>query len=110
MKPDPIPGIEDMYVPPAPGSLMRCAVLKKPGKFRLSRRDCELYSVEIMNPGAWPRYIIRDTDDRIAWYEPSAFTGSFTHGGGMKDLVVEIHSSSTPLACINFREQDREIV
>jgi hypothetical protein len=89
---------------------MRSAMIMSAGKFRLSRRPCELYSVEIMNPGAWPRYIIRESTGRMAWYEPSAFTGSFVHGGGMEDLVVEIYSSSTPLACVNWRELDREIV
>ena len=104
-----LPGVTDIFVPPAPGSLMRCALLDQAGVFRLARRTCELYSVEIMNPGAWPRYIIRESGGRIAWYEPSAFTGSFTHGGGMSDLVVEIHAASTPLACINWRETDREV-
>jgi hypothetical protein len=89
---------------------MRSAMLNRAGKFRLARRACELYSVEIMNPGAWPRYIIRESSGRIAWYEPSAFTGSFVHGGGMEDLIVEIHASSTPLACINWREETRDIV
>lgn len=97
-------------MPAAPGSLMRSQILTAPGKFRLSRRPCELYSIEIMNPGAWPRYIVRESNGKMVWYEPSAFTGSFTHGGGMEDLIVEIHSASTPLAVINFREMDREIV
>ncbi len=105
-----MPGIQDVFVPPGPGSLMRSHLITSPGKFRLARRECELYSIEIMIPGSWPRFIVRETNGRMAWYEPSAFTGSFTHGGGMEDMVVEIHSSSTPLAVINWREADREMV
>lgn len=96
-------------MPPAPGSLMRSHTITAAGKYRLSRGPCELYSVEITNPGSWPRYIIRDSAGRIAWYEPSAFTGSFIHGGGMDDLIIEIHASSTPLCTINWREPSREV-
>jgi hypothetical protein len=89
---------------------MRSALMSMPGTYRLSRGPCELYSVEIMNPGSWPRYIIRESGGRIAWYEPSAFTGSFIHGGGMEDLVVEIHASSPCSCVVNWREETREIL
>jgi hypothetical protein len=89
---------------------MRSALMTAPGRYRLSRGPCELYSVEIMNPGSWPRYVIRESTGRIAWYEPSAFTGSFIHGGGMDDLIVEIHASSPPQCCVNWREPTREML
>lgn len=103
--------IEDVYAPALPGSLMRCALLDRPGKFRLARRDCELYSVQIINAGDWGRLWAKTGRDRSVFHQPSTFTGSFVLGGGCEDgLIMELHSIDTFCVEINWREPDRSLI
>lgn len=104
----------DLHVRPAPGSLMRSATLEKPGLFRLARRECELYCVQIASAGAWGRAVVMDGDGRELWGMPSTFTGSFVIGGGAEHgLLVHLHCLK-PSDALNFtvawRELDKAIV
>lgn len=101
----------DVYTPAAPGSLMRTAVLDKPGHYRLARRDCELYSVQIINAGDWARARALTGEGRPVWYQPSTFTGSFWLCGGLEGgLIMELDALETVCFAINWRESDRSIV
>lgn len=112
----PCPVIEDaidLYTQAAPKALMRSRVFKESGIFRISRRDCELYSVEIKTCGAWGRLLILDGNSDWVFYQPSAFTGSFVLGaccfGGMYLWAVSGPGADS-LLTINWREQDRKLV
>lgn len=106
------PKIADMILPCAPGSLMRAAIVDRVGVFRLARRSCELYSVQIASAGAWARMRVLNGRGRVLWYQPSAFTGSFWLGAGAEDgLVVEIGAMDrAPQLIVNFREPDAAFV
>ena len=47
-----MPDLVDVYAPAAPGSLTRSHSVHGVGRFRLARRDAELYSVQIISAGA----------------------------------------------------------
>lgn len=104
----------DVYVTPSPSSLMRCARVARPGRFRLARRACELYSVQIVGGGTFTRVRASTGSGRHVWEMPSSFTGSFWLSGGLEDgLIVEIHATdevSCPNLTVNWREQDRRVV
>ena len=102
----------EIYSPSAPGSLMRAARVDEKGLFRLARRSCELYSVQIVSAGAWARLRVMDGLRRVLWYQPSCFTGSFWLGAGAIDgLIVEIGSQDrAPNLTINWREPNAELV
>ena len=101
----------DIYTPAAPGSLMRSAVLDRPGIYRLARRDCEIYSIQVLNAGDWSRARIMTGRDRAVWYMPSVFTGSFWLSGGLEDgLIAELSAMNFIILSINWREPDRSIV
>lgn len=103
----------DLYAPCAKGSLMRSLCVHKVGRFRLSRRACELYSVQISGQGSWARARVMTGEGRELWYQPSVFSGSFWLSAGSDDgLIVELHSSTgaAPVLTINWRESDAELV
>jgi len=101
----------DLYAPCAPGSLMRAQIVDKVGLFRLARRSCELYSVQIASAGAWARMKVMNGRGRVLWLQPSSFTGSFWLGAGAEDgLLVEIGGDSAPQLSINYREPDARFV
>lgn len=102
----------DLYVNAAPGSLMRSIKIDEPGLWRLARRSCELYSVQIISSGSWGRARVMNGHGRKLWEQPSTFTGSFWLGGGAEGgLIVELSSQDVAAnLTINFREPDREIV
>jgi hypothetical protein len=102
----------DVFAPSAPGSLMRAYRIDEAGLFRLARRSCELYSVQIVSAGAWARCRVLNGLGRVLWYQPSSFTGSFWLGAGAEDgLLVEIGSQDrAPCLSINWRESDTEMV
>lgn len=106
--------IRDLYAPAAPGSLMRAIRIGTPGRWRLSRRDCELYSVQIVSSGAWGRACVRDGRGRKLWEQPSTFTGSFwLSAGADSGLVAELYALNDSDALsftINWREPDREML
>lgn len=106
--PDPI----DVYTPAGPGSLMRSHSVDRIGIFRLARRACELFSVQIVSAGAWGRARVMDGDGRVLWSQPSTFTGSFWLGAGAyKGLLVEVASRDrAPNLTVNWREANREMV
>lgn len=101
----------DVISPAAPGSLMRAARITAPGVFRISKRDCELYSVQITGSGAWGRFKIVQGDGRALFEMPSTFTGSFVVGAGaLGGLIVVIDAMTnyeSAQLCVNFRERDR---
>lgn len=101
---------KEIYAPAAPGSLMRTICVEGPGLFRLSRRDCELYSVQIVSAGAWGRARVTNGKGRKLWEQPSTFTGSFWLSAGAEaGLLVELYGDGTNLT-LNWREPDREMV
>ena len=104
----------DVQVPPSPGSLMRCARVARPGLFRLARRDCELYSVQIVGGGTFTRVKMLSGSFRDLWEQPSSFTGSFGLSAASENgLFCEIHAldeASSPNLTINWRERDRKTV
>jgi hypothetical protein len=104
--------VVDVLVPASAGTLMRCAVLDEIGAFRISRRDCELYSVQIVSAGAWGRVSVTDGRGRRIFRQPSTFTGSFwLSAGALSGLIVHLESAMTaPTLSVNFRERDREVV
>lgn len=104
----------DLYARPSPGVLMRTVALLEPGLYRLARRTCELYCVQIVGSGAWGRAQMLTGAGRPVWEQPSTFTGSFVLGGECEDgLIANLHCLK-PSDAINFtiswREPDREVV
>jgi hypothetical protein len=104
--------LTDVIVPPAPGSLMRTAFLSQIGKFRISRRDAELYSVQITFAGAWGRIRVYTGLGRQVFRQQSTFPGSFWLSGGCEDgIIVHLESKTTaPSVSVNFREADLALV
>lgn len=101
----------DIYAPAAPGSLMRCAVLDRPGIYRLARRDCELYSIQIVGAGDWGRARALTGRGRPVFSMPSTFTGSFWLSGGLEDgLIMELFALNYMTFEVNWRETDRRLV
>jgi hypothetical protein len=102
----------DIQVPAAPGSLMRAVQLWKNGRFRISRRHAEVYSVQITSAGAWARLSIFNGLGRLLFPMTSTFTGSFWLGAGAEDgIIVELLSmTNAPTVTVNFREQDTKLV
>jgi hypothetical protein len=102
----------DLYAPCAPGSNMRSLKVDRVGKWRLARRSCELYSVQIVSGGAWGRIRVTDGLDRELFEQPSCFTGSFWLSAGALDgLVVEVASIDHGAnLTINWREENGDIV
>lgn len=102
--------IVDLYAPSAPGSLMRSMKVSGSGLFRICRRDCELYSVQIVSSGSWGRARVMQADMRVLWFQPSTFTGSFwLSAGAIGGLLVELDGSEINLT-LNWREPDREMI
>ena len=104
--------IRDLYTPAAPRSLMRACCLHNDGAFRLSRRDSEVYSVQIASSGSWGRCRLLNGYGRVLWEMPSTFTGSFwLSGGAAGGIIFEMDSSGVaPVIIVNWRETDRKIV
>lgn len=104
----------DVYVEASPSTLMRCARVSRPGLFRLARRDCELYSVQIVGGGTFTRVKMVAGSGREIWEMPSSFTGSFWLSAGCEEgLMCEVHARdevSCPNLTINWRETDRRTV
>jgi hypothetical protein len=104
----------EIYAPAAPGSLMRAYRIWKPGLYRLSRRSCELYSVQIVSSGAWGRFRVWDGRGNKIIEQPSTFTGSFWVNGGCFDgLVCEMHCFSpgdSSNLTLNWREPDTKLL
>lgn len=101
----------DLRAPAAPGSLMRTLVIDKPGLYRLARRDCELYSVQIINAGDWGKAWARTGNGRPIWHQPSTFTGSFWLSAGCEEgLLVELLALNSICFSFNWREPDRLMV
>ena len=105
-------GVIDLFAPCAPGSLMRALKLERVGIFRLARRSCELYSVQIVSSGAWGRWRVFDGRDNELIMQPSTFTGSFWLGAGAWDglLVQNYGYDRAPNLTINWREADQDMV
>lgn len=102
----------DLYAPCAPGTNMRSLKVDRVGKWRLARRDCELYSVQIVSSGAWGRFRVSDGHERELLEQPSTFTGSFwLSAGALAGLIVEVSSLDRGAnLTINWREPDGDIV
>lgn len=82
-----------------------------PGLFRLARRWCELYSVQIVGSGTWSRIRCLDGNLVPKFEQISTFTGSFWLSAGCEGgLIVEVYSkyvADCPNLTINWREKDR---
>lgn len=104
--------IVDEYTPCAPGSLMRSATIERLGLTRVCRRDCELYSVQILSSGAWIRARVLTGAGRPLWFQPSCFTGSFVLMAGAEDgLVLEMGGRDRGATILlNWREPTKDIV
>lgn len=90
---------------------MRVALLDLPGRYRLARRDCELYSVQILNAGDWGKAWAFDGEGRPVFHQPSTFTGSFWLGGFCRGgLVVELIALNIIVFQINWRERTRDLL
>lgn len=91
---------------------MRAVQLAEVGKFRISRRDAELYSVQITSAGAWGRIRVYNGLGREIFHLQSTFPGSFWLGAGLEDgIIVELDSASAaPTVTVNFREADLVLV
>jgi len=93
---------------------MRSIRVAKNGIWRLSRRQCSLYSVQIVSSGVWGRARCMDADGRKLWEQPSTFTGSFWLGAGaLYGLLVEVASDNPEDAAnltINWQEPDEAMV
>jgi hypothetical protein len=102
----------DIIVPATPGSLMRATQLWQKGYFRVSRRDCEVYSIQITSSGSWAALYIYNGLGRILFHMDSAFTGSFWLSAGAEEgLIVHLHSRATPpTITVNFREKDLKLL
>lgn len=102
----------EVYAPSAPGSLMRAYRINRAGVYRLSRRSCELYSVQIVAAGAWGRVQLEDAEGELKFLQPSMFTGSFwLSGGSIGGLIARVDArDASPNLAINWREQDQELV
>lgn len=100
----------DIRSPAAPGSLMRSVLIEQPGRYRIARRDCELYSVQIPSCGDFAKMIISTGAGRGIFFMPSVFTGSFWLSAACEDgLIVELFALNTATVQINYRERDRVI-
>jgi len=90
---------------------MRSLKIGRPGIWRLARRDCELYSVQILSAGAFGAVRVLNGQDRVLFHQPSTFTGSFWLGAGAEGgLVVELYSiDMAPNLTINWRVASRDI-
>jgi hypothetical protein len=102
----------DLYAPCAPGTNMRSLKVDRVGRWRLARRDCELYSVQIVSSGAWGRIKVTDGLGREIFEQPSVFTGSFWLSAGALDgLIVEVASIDRGAnLTVNWREGDSLLV
>ena len=91
---------------------MRAVQLWQPGRFRISRRDAELYSVQITSAGAWAHLTLYAGSGRKIFRQLSTFTGSFWLGAGCEDgIIVYLEAQTTaPTVTVNFRERDRQVV
>lgn len=96
----------DVEVPHTPGSLMQSAYLDTVGRWRIARKNAELYSVQITSAGAWAQLIVANGRGRTLFHMPSTFTGSFWLGAGADDGIVVTLVSQTmaPIVTVNFRE------
>lgn len=89
---------------------MRALQVRGNGLFRLARRSCELYSVQIVSSGSWGRARVIDGNGRTLWFQPSTFTGSFWLSAGAENgLIAELSGDEVNLT-INWREPDQRIV
>lgn len=89
---------------------MRSRCVFGAGLFRLARRDCEVYSVQIVSSGTWGRARVLNGLGRVLWFQPSTFTGSFWLSAGSEaGLIVENYGEGLNLT-VNWREPDQEMV
>lgn len=91
---------------------MRAIQLHEVGKFRVSRRDAELYSIQITSAGAWGRIRVYNGCGRLIFNLPSTFPGSFWLSAGMEEGIIVCLDSKTaaPTVSVNFREPTLELI
>jgi hypothetical protein len=75
-------------ITPAKAGQFFTARLVPPGYWRLTNKDAVVYSIMILNCGAWGFLGIYDGTRRLIWAQPSAFTGSFVIEGFCKDGII----------------------
>ncbi len=84
---------------------MRSRAITEKGMFRLARRDCELYSVQIIR-NAWGRCRVTNGKMRSLWCQPSLFAGSFWLSAYAEDGLIVENDSDFGEFLINWREPD----
>jgi len=108
-----IESAQEIFTAPSPRSLKRIRMFWTSGMFRVARRDCSLYSVEVANCGAWGRLRIFTGTGRIVFDMPSLFTGSFPLEGFCEGGLI-CHIACGPgsdiLMSVTFTEPDTDQV
>jgi hypothetical protein len=105
--------VNDVVVAPHPGSLLRAAVLDRPGVYRLARRSCQLDTVFLGNLGSWAQCTIYTGAWRPVLHLPTMVTGTFKLGGYCeRGLLTRIsaRSGASPLVSVSWREPDQAVV
>lgn len=111
----------DVFTPADPFSKMRTLICKDSGLFRVARRTCSVYSVEIKSCGSWGRVLLfnedydidKDWERSVLFCQPSTFTGSFVLEGcawGGLYLLAMCGPGSDLVLTVNYREPDAALV
>ena len=89
--------IKEIHAPASPHMLFRAHQIRESGLFRLSRRDCEFYSIQIQAGGGWGRIAVYDGNGLLKFYQPSTFTGSFKPEAGCEGgLIIYAYGAEVP--------------
>lgn len=103
--------LRDLFAPAAPGSLMRSILVEGPGRFRIARRNCEIYSVQIPTCGDLAKFRLLDACGETKFFMPTVFTGSFWLSAGCDGgLIAELDALNVVTIVINYREPDQKLV
>lgn len=92
-----------------PGTLNRCEVFTESGLFKLSDRECALYSIQVVSCGSWGSITTYNAKGEPKFFMPSNFTGSFFHKiwheGGMY-LRAKCIPGADSILTISWEELD----
>ena len=113
--PPPFDTAKDIKAPSAPNALTRMHVIDTPGTYRLSRRDCELYAVNIIRSGMASRIglytgKLRGVFSLPAGSAPGFCSDSFPIGGFCEDGLYVQALGGMPLFGVIWREKDLQTV
>lgn len=113
--PPPFDKATEVKAPSAPNSLTRMHVIDAQGTYRLSRRDCELYTVNVIRSGMASRIELYTGDLRgvfslPAGSSPGFCSDSFPLGGFCERGLYVRCSGGAPLFAVTWREKDLQTV